>query len=169
MRLADAFQKLGRRPSATAFFESSQATGTAWRSAKDGRGHAHALGARARRAIPEVVDGRPDDRADGKTWHFKAQGYATSGGRPITGTWFDSRGISLPLAGRVEGDTMTIDWGTDAIERGRSSYRLAEGTLEVTDEVYTKEGELHVFGRTHLRRVKGDATLLTGTGSRQQR
>ena len=47
---------------------------------------------------------------------------------------------------------MTIDWGTDAIERGRSSYRLTEGTLEVTDEVYSKEGELHVFGRTHLTR-----------------
>src|SRR5688500_8233407 len=41
--------------------------------------------------------------SDGKTWHFKAQGYyhvAKDG--TITGTWFDSRGISLPLTGRVE-------------------------------------------------------------------
>ena len=96
---------------------------------------------------------------DGKTWHFKAQGYyhvAKDG--TITGSWFDSRGISLPLTGGVEGDTMTIDWGTDAIERGRSTYRLGDGALEVTDEVYTKEGELQVFGRTRLKRdgIKGD-------------
>ena len=96
--------------------------------------------------------------ADGKTWHFKAQGYYHVGkDGTITGTWFDSRGISLPLAGRVEGDTMTIDWGTDAIERGRSSYRLTEGTLEVTDEVYTKEGELQ-----RLRPDAADAGGLKG-------
>ncbi len=91
--------------------------------------------------------------AEGKSWHFKAQGYYhVQKDGTITGTWFDSRGISQPLTGRVEGDTMTINWGTDEIERGRSSYRLAGDALEVTDEVYSKEGELRVFGRTRLAR-----------------
>jgi hypothetical protein len=111
-----------------------------WEPVLDGQFH--------RLSMEDVMTG-----ADGKSWHFKAQGYyrvQTDG--TISGTWFDSRGISLPLTGRVEGDTMTIDWGTEAIERGRSSYRLGDGALEVTDEVYAKEGELRVFGRTRLTR-----------------
>jgi hypothetical protein len=48
---------------------------------------------------------------------------------------------------------MTIDWGTEeSPERGRSTYRLAAGVLEVTDEVYGKDGTLAVFGRTRLTR-----------------
>ncbi len=90
---------------------------------------------------------------DGQSWHFKAEAYyRVLEDGTIAGTWFDSRGISLPLAGRVEGDAMTIDWGTPEIERGRSTYRLAAGTLEVTDEVYAKDGALTVFGRTKLTR-----------------
>lgn len=89
---------------------------------------------------------------DGATWHFKAQGYyrvASDGS--VTGQWFDSRGFNLPLAGRVEADTMTIDWGTESSpERGRSTYRLTADALEVTDEVYGKDGALAVFGRTRL-------------------
>jgi hypothetical protein len=92
---------------------------------------------------------------DGQTWHFKAQAYyRVLEEGTITGTWFDSRGISLPLAGRVEGDAMTIDWGTPEIERGRTTYRLAGDGLEVTDEVHGKDGALAVFGRTRLTRAK---------------
>ena len=91
---------------------------------------------------------------DGKIWHFKAQGYYRVGtDGSITGQWFDSRGFSLPLTGSVTDDAMTIDWGTEASpERGRSTYRLAADALEVTDEVYGKDGKLSVFGRTRLTR-----------------
>jgi hypothetical protein len=90
---------------------------------------------------------------DGQAWHFKAQGYyRVLDDGTIAGTWFDSRGISLPLTGHVEGDAMTIDWGTPEIERGRTTYRLAGDGLEVTDEVYRKDGALAVFGRTRLAR-----------------
>ncbi len=92
---------------------------------------------------------------DGKAWHFKAEAYyRVRKDGTIAGTWFDSRGISLPLAGRVEGDAMTIDWGTPEIERGRTTYRLAADALEVTDEVYTQGGALTVFGRTRLPRTE---------------
>ena len=90
---------------------------------------------------------------DGQSWHFKADAYyRVRKDGTIAGTWFDSRGISLPLRGHVEGDAMTIDWGTPDIERGRSTYRLTADALEVTDEVYTKDGTLAVFGRTRLTR-----------------
>ena len=90
---------------------------------------------------------------DGQSWHFKAEAYyRVLKDGTIAGTWFDSRGISLPLGGRVEGDAMTIDWGTPDIERGRSTYRLTADALEVTDEVYTNGGTLAVFGRTRLTR-----------------
>jgi len=91
---------------------------------------------------------------DGNTWHFKAEAfYRVQKDGSIAGQWFDSRGISLSLAGRVDGDAMTIDWGDEAsAERGRSTYRLAADALEVTDEVYGKDGTLTVFGRTRLTR-----------------
>jgi hypothetical protein len=90
---------------------------------------------------------------DGRDWNFEATGYYRLGeDGAIAGTWFDSRGITLPLAGRVEDDALIIDWGTAEIERGRSTYRLAGDALEVTDEVYGKDGNLAVFGRTRLTR-----------------
>ena len=70
--------------------------------------------------------------ADGKKWRFQAHGYY-----------------------RIRDDgTMTILWGTDDTERGRSSYRLAAGELEVTDEVFGREGEWRVFGRTRFTRAQ---------------
>ena len=92
---------------------------------------------------------------NGESWHFKAQAYYRVGkDGTIAGNWFDSRGISLPLAGRVEDDAMVIDWGTPDIERGRTTYRLTADALVVTDEAYGKDGGLAVFGRTRLTRSR---------------
>ncbi|MGH8251091.1 MAG: hypothetical protein ACREVI_10430 [Steroidobacteraceae bacterium] len=93
--------------------------------------------------------------ADGKEWHFKAQAFYRIGDDgSITGNWFDSRGISLPLRGKVDGNNLlTIDWGGESTERGRSSYRVSREVLVVTDEVLTKEGDFRVFGRTTLKRL----------------
>ena len=94
--------------------------------------------------------------ADGKEWHFQAQAFYRAGpDGAISGHWFDSRGTSLPLAGNAEPALMTIRWGTaDSVEQGRSSYRLTDDALEITDELLTKEGEWTVFGRSHLARVE---------------
>lgn len=91
---------------------------------------------------------------DGATWHFKSEAfYRVQKDGSIAGQWFDSRGISLPLSGLTDGDSMTIHWGNEGSpERGRSTYRLAADALEVTDEVYGKDGQLGVFGRTRLTR-----------------
>lgn len=91
---------------------------------------------------------------DGKAWHFKADAfYRLQEDGSISGHWFDLRGISLPLVGRVDGDAMLVDWGNEAsAERGRSTYRLVAEALEVIDEVYGKDGTLDVFGLTRLTR-----------------
>ncbi len=91
---------------------------------------------------------------DGKEWRFQAQAfYKVSPDGRIAGTWFDSRGLSFPLAGSVDdAGVLTIDWGSDDTERGRSRYRIADGVLEVTDEAQGKDGALAVFGRSTLKR-----------------
>lgn len=127
-----------------------------------GTGEVREMAAAMRMTWELVLDGQflrltMDNRmtgADGNTWHFKAQAYyRIESDGTITGSWFDSRGISLPLAGKVDQDSMTIQWGAEAIEQGRSHYRLSAEGLEVTDDVLTKEGEWQTFGRTRLERL----------------
>ena len=91
---------------------------------------------------------------DGKEWHFQAQAfYRVQPDGSITGTWFDSRGLTFPLNGRADDSgVLTIDWGSDDTERGLSRYRIADGKLEVTDEVQDKDGTIRVFGRSTLER-----------------
>jgi hypothetical protein len=92
---------------------------------------------------------------DGQSWHFKAHGYYhLRTDDTIDGTWFATRGLALPLTGRIDGDAMTIDWGIPDVERGRSTYRLSADALEVVDQAYTKDGALTVFGRTRLEHLK---------------
>jgi hypothetical protein len=126
-----------------------------------GTGEVRAMAADMRMDWEPVLDGQfhrlsMENRmtgGDGQSWHFKALAFYRVGeDGSIAGTWLDSRGISLPLAGRVEADAMTIDWGSPDIERGRSTYRLTAEALEVTDEAYGKDGGLVVFGRTRLQR-----------------
>lgn len=93
--------------------------------------------------------------ADGVERRFQAQAFYRAGDDgAIAGTWFDSRGISLPLVGSIDDQgVMTILWGTDDTERGRSSYRIVADTLAVTDEVLTPAGAWRVFGRAKLSRT----------------
>ena len=92
---------------------------------------------------------------DGTEWRFQAEAYyRIQADGTIAGTWFDSRGTSFPLTGSVdESAAMTILWGTAETERGRSSYRISSGDLEITDEVLDQNGEWRIFGRTVLARA----------------
>ena len=91
---------------------------------------------------------------DQKEWHFEAQAlYRVLPDGTLAGTWFDSRGFTFPLKGKADDSgVLTIDWGSDDTERGLSRYRIAEGRLEVTDEVQEKDGTIRVFGRSTLER-----------------
>ena len=93
--------------------------------------------------------------ADGKESRFRAEAFyrvGPDGG--ISGNWFDSRGMALPLTGSVdENGALVILWGTEETERGRSTYRLADDALEITDEVVGEDGNWRVFGQTRLVRA----------------
>ena len=66
-------------------------------------------------------------------------------------SWFDNRGVTFPIAGRVEGRTLTSDWGSAETERGRTVYRLAEdGRLHVSDSVRRPDGSYRDFA-SHIR------------------
>ena len=71
-----------------------------------------------------------------------------------SGTWFDTRGVMLPLSASVTADTLTTLWGDATTERGRTTYRIAgPNRVEVTDEVM-REGEYSVFARATYDRAQ---------------
>jgi hypothetical protein len=93
--------------------------------------------------------------ADGSEYRFQAHAYYRAGeDGAITGTWLDSRGVTLPLAGKADEASLHIEWGSETTERGRTAYRLEGDTLEVVDEVLLKDGEWREFGRSVLQRVE---------------
>ncbi|MDQ8756361.1 hypothetical protein RCO27_08975 [Sphingosinicella sp. LHD-64] len=69
--------------------------------------------------------------------------------------WFDNRGVTFGISGRVEGQVLTADWGSVETERGRTVYRLMpDGRLEVTDTVATRDGGSREFARHVLTRAE---------------
>lgn len=82
--------------------------------------------------------------------------YKSAGVDRLEGTWFDSRGMVLPLEGSVAPASLTTLWGTPATEQGRTVYRVVdEERVEVEDYVL-KEGQWHEFGRATYRRVPNE-------------
>ncbi len=72
----------------------------------------------------------------------------------ISGYWFDSRGISFPLEGNLSDTTLTIYWGTEEIEEGRTEYTLFDSeTIKVSDFVL-RNGEYALFGTATYQRKK---------------
>jgi hypothetical protein len=92
--------------------------------------------------------------ADGRESRFRAEAfYRVAADGTVTGTWLDSRGTTLPLAGGLdEAGALVILSGSPETERGRSTYRLEDDALEIVDEVVAEGGSWRVFGRTRLLR-----------------
>ncbi len=79
---------------------------------------------------------------------FKAEAYYRMGeDSSVVGSWFDSRGITLPLTGEATKEELTILWGSPETEQGKTVYTLkSDDTVQVTDyilrgEEYLKFGE----------------------------
>ncbi len=91
---------------------------------------------------------------DGGERILKAQAfYRPIGAGRFEGTWFDSRGMVLPLQGTAEENKLTTLWGTPETEQGRTVYRLVdESHLEVKDSVL-QGGEWHEFGHALYERL----------------
>jgi hypothetical protein len=77
--------------------------------------------------------------------------YRPSGDGRYRGMWFDNSGMFRPLDARRDGDALVSKWGTPDTEEGETTYRLlADGTMEVTDRVKSKDGTWRVFGQSGL-------------------
>jgi hypothetical protein len=71
----------------------------------------------------------------------------------VSGTWFDSRGVSFAVKGSFAGDALTVLWGDPATEQGKSVYRFVDaGALEVTDSVQLKDGTWRQFAAAVVKR-----------------
>ena len=92
---------------------------------------------------------------EGKNRILKAQAfYKPKEPGQFEGTWFDSRGMVLPLQGSTEDGVLTILWGTPESEQGRTVYRLLdESQIEVEDFVF-KDSQWHQFGHATYKRSK---------------
>ncbi len=85
----------------------------------------------------------------GQTQIFEGHAYYQSTAEGLyEAKWFDSRGVSFPIKGQVEGEALIAFWGSPEQEQGKSVYRLL-GTdkLEVIDSVKQKDGSWREFGR----------------------
>ncbi len=68
------------------------------------------------------------------------------------GTWFDSRGMVLPLDASANDSSLITLWGSPETEQGRTVYKVvSQDRIDVEDYVL-KEGEWNQFGEAVYRR-----------------
>jgi hypothetical protein len=79
--------------------------------------------------------------------------YKPSGEGEFEGTWFDSRGMVLPLRASVEDSTLTVLWGTPETEQGRTIYRLIEENKIAVEDLVLKGDQWHPFGHASYGRL----------------
>lgn len=76
--------------------------------------------------------------------------YLPDAGDPTAaaGTWFDTRGVILPLLSVVSATELVTQWGDDeSAESGRTTYRIVSADrIEVIDEVM-RDGSYATFAR----------------------
>lgn len=90
----------------------------------------------------------------GSTTTFEAIAfYSLAGDSTWPGTWFDSRGISFPVEGKVSGTTLTVEWGTPEIEQGRTVYALEDEIRMLVTDYVLREGTYAKFGEARYRKV----------------
>lgn len=99
--------------------------------------------------------------ADGREFRFEGVGYylpdTESSDQAMVGVWLDSSGDIHPLRATLENGLLTVLWGSEDTEQGRSLYRLLEdGTLESKDAFLADDGEWREFSHTILSRTSHD-------------
>ncbi|MDJ0645452.1 MAG: hypothetical protein QNJ57_05640 [Flavobacteriaceae bacterium] len=74
--------------------------------------------------------------------------------RQNKGYWFDSRGTMLPLRLEVVENSMTILWGDETTEKGKTIYLIEDKTqLNVQDFVY-RDTAYVPFGKASYNRIE---------------
>lgn len=72
--------------------------------------------------------------------------------RTNRGYWFDSRGQTLPLLFEIGDTAMTVFWGEEATEKGKTIYTLHPSGVQVEDFVYREEAYVS-FGKAEYLRT----------------
>lgn len=62
------------------------------------------------------------------------------------GTWFDSRGMILPLKSNFDKNSLVTFWGTPETEEGKTIYIFLEDNTIQTEDYVLKNGEWKQFG-----------------------
>ena len=76
---------------------------------------------------------------------FNARAFYKIEGLIVTGTWFDSRGVSFPLKGQIDENELIINWGSPETEVGKTVYTLDETEIRVKDYILN-DGKEFQFG-----------------------
>lgn len=63
------------------------------------------------------------------------------------GYWFDSRGMMLPLDLQIDDLTMTVLWGDEGSERGKTIYSILDKEHLSAEDFVFKDGSYMPFGK----------------------
>lgn len=85
--------------------------------------------------------------SDSKDIIFKATAfYKIVDGTKIIGNWFDNRGVTLPLKGSVNNNSLIIFWGNDESEKGKTIYSHTDNNEIYVEDFIFNNGEYIKFG-----------------------
>lgn len=85
---------------------------------------------------------------DNETMVFKATGfYKIVNDTTIVGNWYDNRGITFALKGFIKENELTIIWGNDNTEMGKTIYHYIKDYNKITVEDFVMQnGKYAKFG-----------------------
>ena len=92
---------------------------------------------------------------EGNIRSLKSQAYyKIMDNEELEGYWFDSRGLILPLKASFADSQLTVFWGDDTTEKGKTVYTINDdGTIDVKDYFRTKDDYKH-FGSANYVKVE---------------
>ena len=65
----------------------------------------------------------------------------------VVGNWFDNRGMTFPLKGSIRENELTILWGDDETETGKTIYHYSKDNNNITVEDFVRNnGKYYNFG-----------------------
>ncbi len=64
----------------------------------------------------------------------------------VTGNWFDNRGMSFPLKGHIKENELTILWGSNETEMGKTIYRYTNDNIITVEDFIMNNGKYYKFG-----------------------
>ncbi|NNE13659.1 MAG: hypothetical protein HKN51_01700 [Saprospiraceae bacterium] len=64
----------------------------------------------------------------------------------VVGNWFDIRGMTFPLKGSLTENELTIFWGNEETEMGKTIYYFSNNNVITVEDFVMNKGEYFKFG-----------------------